>query len=61
MGGGGRPGRPYGHTLAPRRPTLSVPRPVLVVRLRGATFFARLRHKLGWGGLAERDDTTHAS
>jgi NAD+ kinase len=36
------------------------PRPVLVVRLRGATFFARLRHKLGWGGLAERDDATNA-
>ncbi len=36
------------------------PHPVLVVRLRGATFFARLRHKLGWGGLAERDDITHA-
>ena len=34
---------------------------VVVARLRGATFFARLRHKLGWGGIAERDDTTHAS
>jgi NAD+ kinase len=30
-------------------------RPVHVVRLPGATFFARLRTKLGWGGLAERD------
>jgi NAD+ kinase len=30
-------------------------RPVHVVRLPGATFFARMRHKLGWGGLAERD------
>ena len=36
-------------------------RPVLVARLRDATYFARLRHKLGWGGIAERDDTTHAS
>ena len=30
-------------------------RPVHVVRLPGAPFFARLRTKLGWGGLAERD------
>jgi NAD+ kinase len=36
------------------------PQPVLVVRLRGTSFFTRLRHKLAWGGLAERDDTTHA-
>jgi NAD+ kinase len=38
--------------------TLSVQRsqnPVLIVRLPGSTFFARLRHKLGWGGLVERD------
>ena len=51
-----------GTTFAPGE-TLVItraPRPVLVVRLRGATFFARLRHKLGWGGLAERDDSTHA-
>ena len=51
-----------GTTFA-RGETLHVTRaaqPVLVVRLRGATFFARLRHKLGWGGLAERDDATHA-
>jgi NAD+ kinase len=32
-------------------------RPVLVVRFPGTTFFARLREKLGWGGLAERDLT----
>ncbi|WP_025412433.1 NAD(+)/NADH kinase [Gemmatirosa kalamazoonensis] len=31
-------------------------RPVLVVRFPGTTFFARLRHKLGWGGLADRDE-----
>jgi NAD+ kinase len=30
--------------------------PVLMVRLPGTTFFARMRRKLGWGGLAERDD-----
>jgi NAD+ kinase len=30
-------------------------RPVRIVRLAGDTFFARLRRKLGWGGLAERD------
>jgi NAD+ kinase len=30
-------------------------RPVLVVRFPGTTFFARLRHKLGWGGLVDRD------
>ena len=29
--------------------------PVLLVRLSGTTFFARLRRKLGWGGLVERD------
>ncbi len=33
-------------------------RPVRVVRLPGTTFFARLRHKLAWGGLAERDETS---
>jgi NAD+ kinase len=32
-------------------------RPVVVARLRDATFFARLRHKLGWGGIAERDQS----
>jgi NAD+ kinase len=30
-------------------------RPVRIVRLEGDTFFARLRRKLGWGGLADRD------
>jgi NAD+ kinase len=29
--------------------------PVHVVRMDGATFFGRLRAKMGWGGLAERD------
>jgi len=32
-------------------------RPVRIVRLAGDTFFARLRRKLGWGGLAERDSS----
>ncbi len=36
-------------------------RPVHVVRFPGATFFARLRHKLGWGGLAERDVIPHVA
>ena len=39
-----------GATLVVRRA-----RPVRIVRLEGDTFFARLRRKLGWGGLAERD------
>ena len=30
-------------------------RPVRIVRFDGDTFFARLRRKLGWGGLADRD------
>jgi NAD+ kinase len=30
-------------------------RPVRIVRLGGDTFFGRLRRKLGWGGLADRD------
>lgn len=29
--------------------------PVRLVRFAGTTFFSRLRRKLGWGGLAERD------
>lgn len=29
--------------------------PVLVARFRDGTFFARLRQKMGWGGLTERD------
>jgi NAD+ kinase len=32
--------------------------PVLVARFPGTTFFSRLRVKLGWGGLVERDDIT---
>jgi NAD+ kinase len=50
-------------TMFARGETLVVtraPQAVLVVRLRGTSFFTRLRHKLAWGGLAERDDTTHA-
>jgi NAD+ kinase len=31
------------------------PHPVLLVRFPGNTFFSRLRRKLGWGGLTERD------
>jgi len=29
--------------------------PVRIVRMEGATFFGRLRAKMGWGGIAERD------
>ncbi len=29
--------------------------PVYIVRIDGTTFFGRLRAKMGWGGLAERD------
>ena len=31
-------------------------RPVHIVRFPGTTFFSRLRRKLGWGGLIERDE-----
>ncbi len=31
-------------------------RPVFIVRFPGTTFFTRLQRKLGWGGLAERDE-----
>lgn len=31
------------------------PDPFLLVRFPGSTFFSRLRRKLGWGGLLERD------
>jgi NAD+ kinase len=31
-------------------------RPALIVRFPATTFFSRLRRKLGWGGLAERDE-----
>lgn len=32
------------------------PNPVLIVRLPGASFFERMRVKLGWGGLPDRDE-----
>ncbi|MBM4193570.1 MAG: NAD(+)/NADH kinase [Gemmatimonadetes bacterium] len=50
----GQPGAnvPPGHALTLRR----AERPVRLVRNTSATFFARLRRKLGWGGLVERDD-----
>jgi NAD+ kinase len=41
-----------GDTLTVRR----AERPVLVVRFRDGSFFARMRRKLGWGGLRERDE-----
>lgn len=41
----------HGHSLTLRRS----PHPVHIVRIDGATFFGRLRAKMGWGGLAERD------
>ena len=34
------------------------PHPIVLVRFPGNTFFARLRRKLGWGGLSERDGET---
>jgi NAD+ kinase len=40
-----------GQTLHVRR----APAHVLVVRLPGSSFYGRLRQKLGWGGLQERD------
>jgi NAD+ kinase len=40
-----------GETLLVRR----APNPVQIVRFPGTTFFTRMRHKLGWGGLAVRD------
>lgn len=40
-----------GEVLIVRR----APNPVQIVRLPGVTFFTRLRHKLGWGGLSGRD------
>ena len=50
----GQVGTTFGEseTLVVRR----ADRPVLIVRFPGTTFFARLRRKLGWGGLAERDE-----
>jgi NAD+ kinase len=41
-----------GETLAVRRSDKSV----LIVRFPGTTFFSRMRRKLGWGGLVERDE-----
>ena len=41
-----------GEALAVRRSE----RPVQIVRFPGTTFFARMRRKLGWGGLIERDE-----
>ncbi|MCZ8205616.1 NAD(+)/NADH kinase [Gemmatimonas sp.] len=43
-----------GETLVVRRAGL----PVQIVRFPGTTFFTRLRRKLGWGGLSERDGDT---
>ncbi len=40
-----------GESLVVRR----APTPVRIIRFPGASFFTRLRHKLGWGGLSERD------
>ena len=40
-----------GETLIVRRAST----PVRIVRFPGTSFFERLRHKLGWGGLSERD------
>jgi len=39
-------------TLAVRRSD----KPVLIVRFPGMTFFSRMRRKLGWGGLVDRDE-----
>ena len=41
-----------GHSLSIRRGANGV----RLVRFPGTTFFGRLKHKLGWGGLAERDE-----
>ena len=43
-----------GQTLVVRRASS----PVRIVRFEGSSFFSVLRRKLGWGGLAERDETT---
>jgi NAD+ kinase len=40
-----------GETLVVRRANA----PVCILRFPGTSFFERLRHKLGWGGLTERD------
>ncbi len=41
-----------GHALSLRRSS----QPVILVRFAGTTFFGLVRRKLGWGGLAERDN-----
>lgn len=41
----------HGESLTVRRADA----PVLIVRFPGTSFFARLQHKLGWGGIAGRD------
>ncbi len=43
-----------GETLVVRRAA----NPVHIVRFPGTTFFSRMRRKLGWGGLSERDGET---
>jgi NAD+ kinase len=43
-----------GETLVVRRASA----PVHIVRFPGTTFFSRMRRKLGWGGLSERDGET---
>lgn len=43
-----------GETLVVRRASTQVH----IVRFTGTTFFSRLRRKLGWGGLSERDGDT---
>jgi len=45
-----------GDTLTVRR----ADKPVLVVTFRDGTFFSRMRRKLGWGGLRERDEEAGA-
>ena len=41
-----------GHSLAVR----TSPHRVTIARFQGSSFFGRVRQKLGWGGLAERDE-----
>jgi NAD+ kinase len=41
-----------GETLSVRR----APAPVLIARFPGQTFFSRMRRKLGWSGLVDRED-----
>ena len=43
-----------GETLSVRRATGDV----LIIRFPGSSFFTTLRQKLGWGGLADRDNPT---